>query len=107
MSMGRQEMAIDDARCGMVLAGDLKDERGSVLLPGGVTLSEANLAALRRRGIQRCSIVFEELANGATEEAQQARLQQRLARLFRHSAGVEASDVLLQLLLAYRRNGAP
>ena len=105
MSVDSQDIDIGAALPGMVLAADLTDERGAVLLPRGMTLNQAHLAALRRRGIERCSILLETLIDAAALAHEQARLQQRLARLFRHSAGIEASDALLHLLVHYRQNG--
>lgn len=94
---------LERASAGMVLAADLSDANGGVLLPAGASLSEANLASLRRRGVRAC------LVRGAEAEAESgaralelARRQQRLAHLFRASAGAEATPQLLRLLVDYR-----
>ena len=105
MSVGSQDIDIGAALPGMVLAADLNDGQGALLLRRGMTLNPAHLAALRRRGIERCKIVIEAPGAGTAPAHEQARLQQRLARLFRHSAGIEASDALFQLLVHYRQNG--
>jgi hypothetical protein len=104
-----QRIELDAARAGMVLAGDLVDANGGVLLPDGATLSEANLASLRRRGVEACSVLlaaeedgFDDPAARAARLAQQLR---RLQRLFRRSAAEEATPLLLRLLTTYRENG--
>ena len=110
--MNAHEIGLDLAVPGMVLAADLFDVHGSVLLPAGVALSVANLASLRRRGVAACRIVVPDAGTPGADapgqeaddgEAEQARRRQRLARLFRGSASIGASAMLLQLLLAHRR----
>lgn len=108
-------IAIDQAAAGMVLAADLLDAHGAVLLPHGATLTDATLASLRRRGVDHCTVepaadaadadgapspsaLAEQAARAALRERQLARLQ----HLFRHSAGYEANAMLLQLLTDYR-----
>lgn len=107
MSGSTQLIELGQARAGMVLAGDLKDANGGVLLPDGATLSDANLNSLRRRGIEHCNVVLE--ADDAVEDpaARGLRLERqrlRLALLFRAS-GDDAGALLLQLLTTYRENG--
>jgi hypothetical protein len=106
-------VSLDDAEPGMILAADLTDGQGSVLLPRGVALTAANIASLRRRGIAgRLTVVTPALEDdgagnpldaAAAREAVQQGHQARLVRLFRGSAGVGASAMLLQLLQDYRR----
>ncbi|MBC7858910.1 MAG: hypothetical protein H7Z39_09055, partial [Burkholderiaceae bacterium] len=50
---------IEQAEAGMVLARDLKDAAGSVLLLAGASLSAGNLASLRRRGVSACFVLIE------------------------------------------------
>lgn len=103
---------IEQAEAGMVLARDLKDATGSVLLLAGASLSEGNLASLRRRGVQACVVLMESAdgpaereADAAAAAAERERRCQRLAHLFRHSAGEQATPLLLRLLNDYRQNG--
>jgi hypothetical protein len=97
---------IDSASSGMVLAGDLHDSRGAVLLPGGATLSDATIVSLRRRGIERlCVLVPAAATDDAAAEAERVRRCARLQRLFRRSAGSGATDLLLEQLRQYRQNG--
>jgi hypothetical protein len=126
--MSVRDVSLDEAEPGMILAADLTDGQGSVLLPAGVALSAANLASLRRRGLSASLVVaggdpadsadsagWADSADadaaqadaGAMQEREQERErhQARLVRLFRGSAGLGASALLLQLLQDYRRGG--
>lgn len=107
MSAAGQRIALDDARAGMVLAGDLVDAHGGVLLPGGATLTEANLNSLRRRGVEACDVVgaAAEAPDPAALALRRTQQLQRLQRLFRKHGDDEATATLLQLLTTYRQNG--
>ncbi|ATQ78186.1 hypothetical protein CR152_29510 [Massilia violaceinigra] len=108
MTPAEDTIDIDDASEGMVLAQDLRDAGGGVLLPAGATLSASSLASLRRRGIEQIQVVgaappVDEAAVRAERERQCARLE----HLFRRSlsgAPASASAVLYERLLAYRRS---
>ncbi|MBA5686761.1 hypothetical protein [Rugamonas apoptosis] len=108
-------IAIDQAAAGMILADDLLDAHGAVLLPHGATLTDATLASLRRRGVGHCTVEHaacgedadgaQALSSQAGQAARAALRERQLARLqhlFRHSAGYEANATLLQLLTDYR-----
>ncbi|MDL2355775.1 MAG: hypothetical protein QFF03_11000 [Pseudomonadota bacterium] len=106
-----QAMPIDDVAAGMVLAEALRDPGGAVLLPAGATLTDANLNALRRRGIAALDVVGSADADSNAEsdaysalarEAERERQCARLARLFRNSATAGANGDLLARLLRYR-----
>lgn len=113
MSNQERLIDIDQADAGMVLAADLTDHSGGVLLPAGATLTGANIASLRRRGIVACAIVVAEpepdQARRAEDEAAAAlereRRQLRLLHLFRRSGGEQATPLLLRLLTDYRKEG--
>lgn len=97
---------LSKAHAGMVLALDLCDAGGAVLLPAGTALSEASLASLGRRGIDAVSVVSEAPApTSAEQQAERLRQCARLERLFRRSAAVEATGQLLGYLLHYRQEG--
>ncbi len=106
MNDSGQSIDLGAARAGMVLACDLSDGHGTVLLPGGASLTEATLASLRRRGIETVNVLGQAAApDEAALAAERERARLRLARLFRQSATEQASATLLQLLLAYRQQG--
>ncbi|MDM5178253.1 hypothetical protein PO883_13730 [Massilia sp. DJPM01] len=97
---------IDNASEGMVLAQDLRDAGGGVLLPAGATLSASSLASLRRRGIERVQVVAAEAPlDEAAVRAERERRYARLKHLFRRcltGSPANASAVLYERLLAYR-----
>lgn len=106
MSTPVETVAIGEAGAGMVLADDLRDDAGAVLLPAGAILSAATLASLRRRGVATLRIAARDAgADGAARQAECERQCQRLERLFRRSAEVGATGQLLERLYAYRRAG--
>ncbi len=102
MSSLHKQIAIDDARPGMVLAAAVADERGMILLPADSILTEVTLRSLARRGIDQLHIVD----HSRSEEEVAAELERRRRRLtsvFRKYAGSAGDDqLLLTSMLAYR-----
>jgi len=106
MSVQATVIELSDAEAGMVLAVDLCDAGGAVLLPAGTALSASSLKSLERRGVEQVSIVADEAPEtDAQKEAERLRQVARLERLFRHSAGVGATGQLLGYLMRYRKEG--
>lgn len=104
MSAQSSVVALSDAEAGMVLAVDLRDAGGAVLLPAGSALSAASLKSLERRGVEEVCVVADEPAEtDAQKEAERLRQLARLERLFRHSAGEGATGRLLAYLQRYRK----
>jgi hypothetical protein len=104
MSAQATLVALSDAEAGMVLATDLKDAGGAVLLPAGTALSAASLKSLERRGVEEVSVVADEPPEtDAQKEAERLRKLGRLERLFRHSAASGATGALLGYLQRYRK----
>jgi hypothetical protein len=101
------EIALEQAEAGMTLGAALLDANGSVLLPQDAALSEAMLAALRRRGIERC-VVWQaaEAPDPAVLERQREQRLQRLEHVFRHCADADGSQALLAQLRRYRAQQA-
>ena len=95
---------LDQASAGMVLAEPLLDAHGAVLLPEGAVLSDSTLSSLRRRGVERCSVLPppEPEEDPAVAAARREQCLQRLQHMFRHSAQTEATGELLRLLADYR-----
>jgi hypothetical protein len=105
MTLIVQAIPIADVAAGMVLAEALHDQAGSVLLPAGATLTSATLNSLRRRGIESLGVLGENAPDdGAASAAERERQCARLARMFRNSAELGATDQLLERLYRYRRN---
>ncbi|WP_219114244.1 hypothetical protein [Janthinobacterium sp. UMAB-56] len=106
MSESGREISMEEAQEGMVLARVLSDAGGAVLLAQGAILTAANLTALRRRNVERCHIVAEEVTDPAAQaHAEQERLHRlaRLAVLFRATPPDSAGAELLALLQRYRQ----
>ncbi|MDF3035318.1 MAG: hypothetical protein K0S28_592 [Paucimonas sp.] len=85
-----------------MLADDVIDAHGNVLLRKGMTLSNAVIASLQRHHVSVLSVVNEE---GSTDESAQEEAvhEERLAALFRHpSSPEEATDLLKQCIYHYR-----
>lgn len=98
--------ALHDASAGMVLAEELRDAHNTVLLPQGATLTEAILAALRRRGIELVPIAG--VREAADVAARRELKLKRLDHLFRKCTDVDvASAKLKQQLAAYLGGGKP
>src|SRR5438067_2343349 len=68
------------ARPGMVLAADLLDRQGQMLLPQGAALTTASIASLARHGVDMLTIAPDE---GATPEIDAPAVLARLEYLFR------------------------
>lgn len=102
---GFSDIDLAAATPGMALAAALVDAQGSVLVAQDAVLTDSILAALRRRGVARCVIRVDESAEALEQE--RARGVERLAWLFRHSAGCEGSAQLLAQLRAYRSGATP
>ncbi|MES2127956.1 MAG: hypothetical protein V4463_11845 [Pseudomonadota bacterium] len=106
------EIGIDAAEAGMVLAADLKDGGGNVLLPGGATLTAATIKSLARRGVETLAVVpqasdADAAQDAAARQAERERQCARLARLFRRSSDTDATGELLERLYLYRCTSQP
>lgn len=95
-----KDIRLEDAQVGMELARDLVDRHGTVLLQRGSILNASMLAALARRGVERLRVAGE-ADDKLALEAERARLEARLAHLFRHQDGAAAGRLHARLL-AYR-----
>ena len=96
-----KQIDLDDAAAGMVLAADVLDHQGSVLLPAGAPLTEALLTSMRRRSIDSVRVVDDAISSEDLERERE-RVDARLAQLFRSPAPGEANAVLQAELRAYR-----
>jgi dTDP-glucose pyrophosphorylase len=99
-----KEVDLDDAAAGMILAAEVIDHQGSVLLPAGAPLSEKLLTSMRRRGIDHVRIV-DDSVSGADLAAEGDRVAQRIAYLFRRPNQGAAHALLRAELEAYRMQG--
>jgi hypothetical protein len=106
MSADVKVIELDDAKPGMVLAHELTDAHGSVLLPAQASLTESMLSALGRRGISTISIVHEidedDEAREQRRQLQRAHAQARLVSLFRKYGTDGANGKLHALVERFR-----
>jgi hypothetical protein len=96
-----REVDLDDAETGMILAAEVLDHQGSVLLPAGAALTDALLTSMRRRGIDSVRIVDDSVSTQDLE-AERERIALRLAHLFRRTDAGAANAMLQAGLEAYR-----
>jgi uncharacterized protein YaiI (UPF0178 family) len=101
VSIIHQQLALADIVPGMVLADNLLDTQGQVLLPKGVMLTEQTIESLRRHNVVSLRIFMGELTE-EEETAQRDRFQSRLARLFRKSDDKEANGLLHAYIRRFR-----
>ena len=98
-------LPLSKVKPGMVLADDLLDKVGHVLLPAGATLTERMLQAIGQHDIHQLSIVND----GAPEQDEGADLQAKLQRielLFRHIGDSEPANLLKTYIIHYRQGEA-
>ena len=96
-----EHVGLDQAVAGMILADNLSDDEGNMLLSRGATLTEAALIILRRRKIDYLHVLSS--ADGAADIKTARELRrQRLAGLFRVAGSEGANGVLLRHVLQYR-----
>jgi len=104
----RCDIGLDQAVAGMTLAAALCDANGGVLLPQDAELTDASLASLRRRGVERCVVwAGAEPADPAQRERERERRLLRLRHLFRHSGAGAGGALLLERLSDYRQRERP
>ena len=96
-----KEIDLDDAEAGMILAAEVLDHQGSVLLPAGAALTDALLTSMRRRGIDKVRIADDSVSSQDLE-AERERIALRLAHLFRRPDAGAANAMLQAQLSAYR-----
>lgn len=95
-----EQIRIDEACAGMVIASDVTDAQGGVLLPRGTVLRDPLLAALRRHNITGLTIVPEAQAGGA--DSRMAVLRERVEWLFRKRGDSALMRQLERAVLDYR-----
>lgn len=99
-----QEISLDDAVSGMLLAKPLLEKSGACLLPAGAELSERSLQALRQRGVLQVTIARTS-DNEVGADVEQS--LKRLDTLFRNSMDSEPNRYLMTCLRRYRMGGTP
>lgn len=95
-----ERIGLDQACAGMVIAIDVTDAQGRVLLPRGAVLRDTLLASLRRHDITLLTIVPQTQAGGA--DSRTAVLRERVEWLFRKRGSSPLMRRLERAVLDYR-----
>jgi hypothetical protein len=105
MPSGRKHISLDEVSSGMVLADDLLDANGRILITQGATLTDDMIRSLQRHQIATVSIFFGEVS--ADDAAAELALQEeRLAQLFRKPDNPDEATGLLEQHVRRFRLGA-
>ncbi|MBI3229702.1 MAG: hypothetical protein HYZ45_05850 [Burkholderiales bacterium] len=105
MAMSHKQLPIDQVMPGMVLADQICNAVGTVLLVPGTVMSEAILTSLHRHQIESLPILFE-ITEGEDPTQNVQEQCARIEHLFRKHAADDASPMLKSLLLHYRAGEA-
>ncbi len=107
MAANYQQLALDDIEVGAILADDVRDDHGAVLLAEGTCLNQSLLKSLARHGVETVNVVCiettDDITESTTNEAVIQQQQERVTRLFRLENCDEASGLLHVFVEQYRR----
>ena len=98
-------IALDQATPGMVLATEVRQKSGGVLLQNGITLTENHLASLRQRDIAEITIEVPQAVETLSPEKKRAlhkAIKTQVQHMFRHSGTDATTQALLRTVLEYR-----
>lgn len=108
MDNRHQYLAIKNIKPGMVLADDLMDKLGRILLPAGTALTDKILKSITQHHILQLSILVSELPGEEQDHAhEQQKKLGRLEQLFRKGPYESPSNILQAYILKYRTGDAP
>lgn len=102
MSDQHHYLPITKIQPGMILANDLLDKQGQILLPVGVTITKQMLASLLLHDIHQLSVMKAEIDSTPFSETQSEDIQQRLDIIFRHGPFEDTRNSLARLITKYR-----
>jgi hypothetical protein len=103
MGNRRHYLSIHKTTAGMVLADDLMDKLGHVLLPAGTTLTDAMLKSLILHEVHLLSILLDEVPGDALERSLERQKKiDRLEYLFRKKPDDTPTSTLQTYLQKYR-----
>lgn len=101
MGVIHKQLPLEEIMPGMVLADNLLDAQGQILLPKDATLTEQTIESLRKHGVSSLRIFMGELSD-EEKAAQRAYLKARIARLFRNSDDQDANGLLHHYIQEFR-----
>lgn len=107
MENRHQYLSMKNIKPGMVLADDLMDKLGRILLPAGTTLTEKTLKSIAQHQILQLSIFVSELPGEERDPAlERQKKLGRIAQLFRHGPYQSPTDLLQEYVIKYRTGDA-
>ncbi len=102
MNKANRYLTIAKVEPGMILADDLLDKQGHMLLPAKTALNAAMITSIVHHGIHHLSIQIDALSADQMRQESEAKLS-RLEQLFRLSRDNQTNAQLHHLLQAYRQ----
>lgn len=97
-----RELGLDEVMPGSVLADEVLDAQGKVLLPKGSAVTEATLESLRRRDILTLPVRVATALSADQETARRERIARRLQHIFRNAGDGAPARELQQQVSEYR-----
>lgn len=108
MSTASRTLPLVQVAPGSILAADILDSHGALLLPAGSALSEGLLVSLAQHGIDQLDIHDDSPAESEAEAAsRRQRLAARIEYLFRAAGDNIAMRELQSQITSYRQGRAP
>lgn len=106
--MNQKLLSLEELLPGAVLAENVHDNAGRVLLRAGAVITEASIDALRRREIEMVTVevVAEELSPEQLA-IERKRLEARLDEAFARAGEGVANQLLRQAVLEFKLEGTP
>lgn len=103
MSQRHRYLPIPRISAGMVLADELLDKLGHVLLPAGTKLTQNMINSMEHHDVHQLSIVVEETEEEMQEDlAAKQKKRERLSVVFRHAPYPEPTASLKAYIEKYR-----
>lgn len=107
MTAQHNYLPISKIQEGMVLATDLLDKQGQVLLPAGITITQKMLSSFAMHDVHQLCILMSEINPPPLSDAALEKKSQNLEILFRHAHFEEPRNTLVNLVKKYRLGEMP
>jgi len=100
-----KDLSIDQVTVGAVLATDLTDSNGALILPESTILSQAVLDKLKTRGEKNVCIVIEENSSNEQRDALRQQVEEQILSRFRKSDDQPLMQELKRIILSHQLKG--
>lgn len=104
MNSDSRLLSLNEVLVGMIVANDLLDTHGGLILGQGTIVTEAILFSLQRRGVETLGIVSGKGVD-FDPEVEMEHQRQRLVKLFRRCGNDPTNQLLLRYVTQYRLDG--